>query len=428
MAPRTDPPPLALPMVYFASGHLSLLTALWLVAVDAREIAGFFYHPRMFGVVHLVTLGWITTSILGATYLVAPMALRMPIRAGKLDWLVCVFTLIGVSGVVAHFFLHSYSGIAWSGAMLLVAFVLMAVRVFRALAGSKAPGAVRAHIVLAYTNLCLAATFGVLLAINKTHTILPGVHVNDVFGHVHYAAVGWATFMVMGVGYRLIPMYLPAGPPDGPSLWVSAAVLQTGVMGLATVLMVHPPLAPIFASCIALGLALFLRNVVRMLRDPRPPPLKLKRPDLGMLHTMQALLYLAITTVLGLLLAFSAFPDETRPDWIMVYGVCGLLGYLAQMVLGISMRLFPMVTWTQAWRASDYKVLPPSPFEMPVRPLQWATFVLWTLGVPALAYGLGHNDLDWVTAAAWTLFAGALCATVNSANVIRHARGAGTDS
>ena len=33
---------------------------------DPRGVAGFFYHSRMLGVVHLVTLGWMATSILGA--------------------------------------------------------------------------------------------------------------------------------------------------------------------------------------------------------------------------------------------------------------------------------------------------------------------------------------------------------------------------
>ena len=37
--------------------------------------------------------------------------------------------------------------------------------------------------------------------------------------------IGWATMMVVGIGYRLIPMVLPAQPPTGRSLFISAGLL-----------------------------------------------------------------------------------------------------------------------------------------------------------------------------------------------------------
>ena len=37
----------------------------------------------MMTVVHLLTLGWITGSIVGAPYVAAPLALRTPLVAGR---------------------------------------------------------------------------------------------------------------------------------------------------------------------------------------------------------------------------------------------------------------------------------------------------------------------------------------------------------
>ena len=87
-------------------------------AVAPESVAGFFYHPVMFAVVHLVALGWITTAILGATYIVAPLALRMPLPATWVDRAACATMLAGVAGVVAHFGMEEYSGVAWSGVLL----------------------------------------------------------------------------------------------------------------------------------------------------------------------------------------------------------------------------------------------------------------------------------------------------------------------
>jgi hypothetical protein len=79
--PRTHLPPRLLPILYFGVAHVALALACLAVAVDPRGVSGFFYHSRMLAIVHLVTLGWISTSILGSLYIVGPIALRMSIPA-----------------------------------------------------------------------------------------------------------------------------------------------------------------------------------------------------------------------------------------------------------------------------------------------------------------------------------------------------------
>src|SRR5690606_5046432 len=97
LAPRWQPP------LRFGFAHPCLAAAFAAVALDPRGVAGFYYHPRMVAVVHLVTLGWITASILGAVYMIGPMALRMPMPARTADrWAFGLFAT-GVIGMVIHF-------------------------------------------------------------------------------------------------------------------------------------------------------------------------------------------------------------------------------------------------------------------------------------------------------------------------------------
>ena len=58
------------------------------------------------------------------------------------------------------------------------------------------------HIVLACVNFWMAASMGLLLAFDKFVHFLPGFVLSNVFAHAHLAALGWATMMVMGIGYR----------------------------------------------------------------------------------------------------------------------------------------------------------------------------------------------------------------------------------
>src|SRR5215213_1061855 len=105
-APRTQLPPRMLPVLYFATAHAALALAAAAVALDPRGVSGFFYHARMLGIVHLVTLGWITASILGSIYIVGPIALRVSFPAGRVDYSAFALVVIGIVGMVAHFWLE----------------------------------------------------------------------------------------------------------------------------------------------------------------------------------------------------------------------------------------------------------------------------------------------------------------------------------
>src|SRR5262249_43491489 len=90
-------PPRALPVLYFGAAHVSLAAASLAAASWPRAVAGFFYPSWLVGLVHLVTLGWITFSILGAMYLVGPVALRMPVAAGRADYVAFAFAVVGLA-------------------------------------------------------------------------------------------------------------------------------------------------------------------------------------------------------------------------------------------------------------------------------------------------------------------------------------------
>jgi hypothetical protein len=68
-----------LPLLYLGTAHVSRALAFLFAACSPPAVAGFFYHAWLIGLVHLVTLGWISFSILGTIYIVGPLALQMEI-------------------------------------------------------------------------------------------------------------------------------------------------------------------------------------------------------------------------------------------------------------------------------------------------------------------------------------------------------------
>ncbi len=422
-ARRDRLPPFLLPLLYFGVAHLALAVAFAALALAPEKYIGFFYHPRMVFVVHLVTLGWITSSILGALHLVGPMALATPMPARRLDYVTFALYVAGASGVIFHFWIDELSGVALSGIPVIFAVVRTGAKLLSS-ASPRVPVAVRAHFFLAFANFALAALYGMLLAVDKIVPVLPGYRMAQVYAHAHLAALGWATMMVFAAGYRLLPMLLPSAMPRGASVWVGAVALEAGVLGLFATLLLESSWRGFFALLTVAGIAAFLLQLAWMKRHRRPAPKALPRPDWGVAQVLQALAYLAAAAIIGLVLVWQPTTPLTL-RLAVVYGVFGLVGFLAQMVVGISTRLLPIFSWLTAYSAAGFEPPPASPHVLADRRLQVSVFFLWSAGVPALAAGFFLESSPLVTLGGWLLAAAVLATAASHWVVLRALRGSG---
>ena len=409
-------PARGLPLLYLGTAHVSLALAFLLAACWPWAVAGFFYHAWLVGLVHLVTIGWISFSILGAFFIVAPLALRADMAVRRVDYVAFAFALIGLVGMVGHFWIQQFSGMAWSAATVAGGILYMTVRIAdRALRAGVHP-AVKTHIVLACVNLWLAASMGLLLAFDKFLHFLPGFVLSNVFAHAHLAALGWAAMMVMGIAYRMLPMFLPSKLPSGPTLFASAAALEAGVLGLFVTLLMRSRLAAGFGALIVAAMILFAGHVVWMRRHLVSKPVDAPPVDFGILHAAGAGLWLVVAAALGMSLLILP-PSQVTLRLAAAYGVAGLVGFLAQIVVAMESRLLPLVAWYWTYESEGFAVAPPSPHVMRDRALQTIAFAGWTLGVPALAGGMFIESGRLVSAAAWLLFASVALTALDDALV-----------
>ena len=413
-----------LPLLYLGAAHVSLALAFFFAACWPHAVAGFFYHAWLIGLVHLVTLGWISFSILGTIYIVGPLALQTEMPARTLDYVAYGCAVVGLIGMVGHFWIQQYAGMAWSAGTVASGVLYMTVRIASRVRHARIQPAVKWHIVLSCANFWLAASMGLLIAFDKVGHFLPGFVLSNVFAHAHLAALGWATMMVVGVGYRLLPMIFPSKIPSGRSVYTSAVLLETGVLGLFTTLLLRSSLSIVFGAMIVAGLAVFMAHVVWMRRHLAAKPPGVQRVQFGLLHAASAAVSLVVAVTMGMtLLVVPVSPRSLQ--MAAAYGVFGLIGFLAQMVIAMEARLLPMVTWFWAYEASRYKVPPPSPHGMRDRILQAVVFGAWTVGVPALATGMWTVSARLVSVGAWALFVGVALATLDSVLVVAPALRAG---
>ena len=398
-------PSSAVPLAYFALAHAGLACALLALAVDPGLPGRFFYHPRTIALVHLVTLAWITGSILGAFYVVAPLALRMPLPVGRADWAAFVLFALGTAGMISHFWLGTYSGMVWSALLVTAAIGWVALRALSGLRRAIVPWPVKLHVALAFLNIAGAAALGILSSVDRSGRLLNVSPLGVTFAHAHLAAVGWATMMVVGLSYRLIPMILPAVMPAGRRLALSAVLLEGGLAILVVALMRESGWLLAGSGLITLGLASFVLQVRRTLgrRLPRPPALPLR--DWSTWQAFGALLWMLFAAGLGLTLSIGVAP-ESRVPLMWAYGVAGLVGFLAQVVVGMQGRLAPLYFWYRAFGAGGGVPPTRAAHELPSASFARVIFLAWSAGVPLLMLGLASNSRPATTLGALLLLCG----------------------
>lgn len=415
--------PRFLPFAYFALAHLCLAVACTAIAAQPATFLGPWYQGRTLAVVHLVTLGWITSSILGACYAIAPMTLRiaMPVRNAD-GWMALAYAL-GVTGMTSHFWTGERWGMASSALLVTAALAFVAAKLWRRLRASPLAKQTLLPIRLALINLALTALFGITLTANKLVHFLPGSVLSNVAAHAHLAALGWVAMLILGFGQRLIPMLLPTAMPRPRTIAGIAVLLQAGVLGLVVVLPFSSRLASaggeLAASLTAAALALGCGGIVFLkLRQSKPRAAGLPRPDWGVLHVGAALLWLVGALALGLYLAWTR-PDDERLRFVPAYATIGLLGFLGQMIVGVGARMLPIFVWLRAFGGAHWPSPPPPPHALTLAVVQPWCWLAWVCGVAALAGGFLRADPSWLRLGA----CGVLLATLlNAAALARLGR------
>jgi hypothetical protein len=142
----------------------------------------------------------------------------------------------GTTGMVVHFWIGEYSGMVYSALLVAGAVLHVAVRAWRGLREAVLPWPVKLHIALAFANMIGASVLGMLIGLNRILRWWAWSPLSSAWAHAHLAAIGWATMMVVGLSYRLIPMIVPAAMPTSASLAISAVLVEAGIVMLVLTL------------------------------------------------------------------------------------------------------------------------------------------------------------------------------------------------
>lgn len=409
--PGAGPSPV-LPLRFLAAAATAYVLAALAVAWVAPELSGHYYHPRLLALTHLATLGWITLSIMGASYQILPIVLGRPVWSERLARWQFWILAASIAGMVAHFHLATWPGLVAAAALLATGITLHLLNLAMSLRGFRQWTFTARAMLLGYAGLALTALLGLALAANRVRPFLPGSLLPTLHAHVHLALLGWVTPMVFGVMARVYPLFLLS--PE-PAAWLGRVQLwglAVGVPILLAGLVAAPGLILPGALAVVVATAAHAGSVIDMTRRRKRPAL-----DWGLRFTLTGAAFLLPATGAGLGLALDLL---SGPRAALAYAVLALGGWISLTIAGMMLKIVPFLVWYRVYGPRVGRAPVPTMAQLSSPPLEALAHALLTTGTVLLATTVALGETAWIRGAGVVLALGALAFAAALARVLRH--------
>ncbi len=328
--------PASIPLRFFGAAVASHVFA-WLAL-----LAGSAGLPRFAGglgwtlaALHLVTLGVLAMTAIGASLQLLPVATRQPVRSMR--WPVLVWWLYapGVAAIALGMGFAQPWLLATGAAAVVLALLVYAALLAQNLAGARGMPVVVAHGWTAFASLLVALLTAFSLAF--TYIGMPLLDRGAGLAlHVLFAAYGFMGMLALGLSYILVPMFaLSAAPHERRALASCALAILALALAAAAALGAAPrPLRIAAVLAAAVAIALHLRLMTVALKTGM-------RRELGRSFRLVRISWalLALSLVAALALAVD-LPFDGMPT---LFGLVLIAGWLLTFLLGILQRIVPFL-------------------------------------------------------------------------------------
>lgn len=347
---------------FYIYAGLSLFVATILLAFSTDAFSQHHFHPRTLAITHLMALGWGTMVILGASHQLVPVLIGSDLYSIRLAYFSFGSAAVGIPLVAWSFFHLRFDFFAILGGTLVnVAIVCYLINLFVSISKSRSENVHAVFIFTAAGWLMTTCLMGLLLMINFRSSILPADSLHYLSLHAHLGIVGWFLMMVLGVGSRLIPMFLISKYQNNRSLWLVFAGVNIGlalfilvfITGVALWLYLLP------ALCILTSIILFVafcrKSYQQRIRKSLDEPMRI---------SMASVFMMVIPLLLVMVLVASLIAGTESRSLVMAYGFTIFFGWLSAIIFGMTFKTLPFIVWTMQYQGRAGREKIPQPKDL----------------------------------------------------------------
>ena len=393
--------PERIPMRFFGTALACHVLAWLALALTADEVAGFVGGPGpVLAAVHVLTLGVLVMTAMGASLQMLPVALGRPAPSTTACNVTYWLLVPGAALLVYGLAVIDDTVIVAGAALTVSAIALYVATTARVLWGAEGPRPVVFHLWVGFASLAMAAVLALVLSLNYTQGFLPD-HMRMAAVHLTLGGFGFMGMLALGFSQVLVPMFtiamvLGRRLAEG-SLWLAVAGLVLAAAGLV----LEWPL--VVATGLVAGLCASGLHVRLMTEMMRSRMRKRLGPEFVLIRASWVLLPLSL--LLGIGLIFDVLPDTGAA----LFGFTLLFGWLLTLLVGVLQRIIPFLASMHTARAGSSPAAPSKlTTETPLKVHLWCHFAALmvvgagiALDVPASIRAGAAIGAVGATACAW---------------------------
>lgn len=332
---------------FYVYASLSFLAATILLFSSTNAFVQHYFHPKTLAITHIMALGWGTMIILGASYQLVPVLIEAKLYSNFLAYLSFVLAGVGIPLLVSAFFWFHFAWPAHAGAILInAAVVCFLVNLAVSILQSRHKNVHAVFVFTASAWLLVTTVIGLLLVYNFTLSLLPADSVHYLSLHAHVGIVGWFLLLVMGVGSRLIPMFLISKYDNPKILWRIYFLVNGGLLSFVLLFLFSAPTVFYALPVLSLlaSLVLFGRYCQKAYRERIR-----KQVDEQVKISLFSIVLMALPIGLLIILLFFLLFSFKNTTVVLAYGFSIFFGWLTAIILGMTFKTLPFIVWNKVY-------------------------------------------------------------------------------
>ncbi len=440
---RATAPSVSLPLRFMLTGLVALLFSVAWIIAKPSILASYHYNQYVIAATHLVVLGFICTVVMGAMYQLVPVALETKLyseRLAKWQFVIHVGSFIGMVWMfnvwnmkqVGHFgsalalgvglFVYNMARTLWRvpkwnlvATAITAALIWFSLTIFAGLAIATAKCAYEATEGLATADGVKEMITGlkIVASVMSRFEAIGAMH-----AHAHLGVVGFFVMLIVGVSYRLIPMFMLTEIQSKRRAALSILLLNIGLAGSVVTILLRSDWKPVFAAIAVAGLAIFGWELRAMLRARKRPGL-----DWGLKTFLVAVGMLIPVCLLALVLSWPRLPMNQFFSLLEnVYGFLGLFGVVTLAILGMLHKILPFLVWFGVYSPHVGRAQLPLTTQMVSERAQLSGLISYLAGLLVISIAILRESEMGVRCGGAVLLASLLLFSFNAAKVFSHFR------
>lgn len=332
---------------YIYAAFAFLISAI-LLLTSSSAFTDHYFQPHILAITHLMALGWGTMIILCASHQLVPVLIEGKLYSDKLAYASFVFAGIGIPLLVYGFYaFNMHNPAKWGGRFILLSIIAYLINLGVSMSHSKKENI---HALFVFTSvlwLFLTGALGLALVYNFTFNMFPHDSLHYLPLHVHAGVIGWFLMLIIGVGSRLIPMFLISKYTSTKLLkWIFVLIngaLISYILIFYFIKITEVILLPwlmLFA-----GIALFIfycySAFKHRIRKQVDEPMKVSLLAVMLIIIPLILLLIAIVT--------ATLYAQENIALSLSYGFLIFFGWITAIILGMTFKTLPFIVWNKVY-------------------------------------------------------------------------------